>query len=299
MADDAPSAAADTPARGGPLVAALWMTGAIGSFSVMAVAGREMASDLDTFEIMTYRSLIGLVLVATFGLVAGRVSEIRTHRPRLHLVRNIFHFAGQNLWFYALAIIPLAQVFALEFTTPLWVALLAPLVLGERLTRTRLLAAVLGFVGILVVARPGVTEVGIGQYAALLAAVGFACSYLSTKALSDTETVWTIMFWMTLLQAIMGLACAVVDGDMALPPMAQLPWIVAVGLGGLTAHVCIASALTAAPASIVAPMDFFRLPLIAVVGMLLYDEPLEAAIFAGAALIVIGNVLNVRAERRR
>lgn len=300
MAAGRGAAAAATARPGsGAAVAALWMTGAIGSFSVMAVAGREMAVDLDTFEIMAYRSLIGLTLVVGFALATGRVGEVRTGRLRLHLLRNVFHFAGQNLWFYALAAIPLAQVFALEFTTPIWVAIFAPLVLGERLTRARTLAAALGFAGVLVVARPGVSDIGIGHAAALLAAVCFACSYLSTKALSRTERVLTIMFWMTFMQAIMGLGCALADGQMALPPMAQLPWIVAVGLGGLTAHVCIASALTAAPASIVAPMDFLRLPLIAVVGMLVYGEPLEVAVFAGAALIVVGNVVNIRAEGRK
>ena len=290
------------PAAGrAALTAALWMTGAIAAFSVMAVAGREMAVTLDTFEIMLYRSLIGVAIVAGFGALAGRLGGLATRRHRLglHLVRNVFHFTGQNLWFYALALIPLAQVFALEFTTPIWVAILAPLVLGERLTRARLVAAVLGFAGILVVARPGVIEVGAGQVAALAAAIGFAGSVLATKALSRTESVWTILFWMTVMQTVLGLVCAGFDGDIALPSADQWHWIVAVGLGGLVAHLCITSALQAAPASIVAPMDFFRLPLIAVVGMLLYGEPLEIAVFVGALLIVGGNLLNLRAETRR
>jgi drug/metabolite transporter (DMT)-like permease len=279
--------------------AALWMTGAIASFSLMAVAGREVSIDLDTFELMMYRSLIGAVIVTAIGAATGRLPQARTGRLRLHAVRNVFHFTGQNLWFYGVAVIPLAQLFAFEFTTPLWVALLAPLVLGEALTGKRALALLLGFIGILIVARPGFSPLGIGHLAAAMAAVGFAGNVLATKRLSQTETVWTILFWMTWMQALFGLVCAGIDGDIALPQLASVKWVVIVGLCGLTAHLSIASALQCAPASVVAPMDFARLPIIAVVGMVLYGEALEVAVFVGAAMILASNLMNMRAGRRR
>ena len=121
----------------------------------MAIGGREVAGELDTFELMFYRSLIGAAILIPYGLMFSRFREVRTSRLRLHLVRNVFHFTAQNLWFYALAFIPLAQLFAIEFTTPIWIALLAPLFLGESLTRRRVCAAILGFAGILVIAQPG------------------------------------------------------------------------------------------------------------------------------------------------
>jgi drug/metabolite transporter (DMT)-like permease len=279
--------------------AALWMTGAIVSFSLMAVAGREVSVDLDTFELMMYRSLIGAVIVTAIGAVTGRLPQMRTGRLRLHAVRNVFHFTGQNLWFYGVAVIPLAQLFAFEFTTPLWVALLAPLVLGEVLNRKRVLAVLLGFLGILIVARPGISPLGIGHLAAVAAAVGFAGNVLATKRLARTETVWTILFWMTWMQALFGLVCAGIDGDIALPQMASVKWVAIVGLCGLTAHLSITSALQCAPASVVAPMDFARLPIIAVVGMMLYGEALDVAVFVGAALILAGNLMNTRAGQRR
>jgi len=279
--------------------AALWMCGAIVSFSLMAVAGREVSIDLDTFELMTYRSLIGATIVTAFGIATVRLPQVRTRRIGLHGVRNVFHFAGQNLWFFGIATIPLAQLFAFEFTTPLWVALLAPLVLGERLNRMRALAIALGFVGILIVARPGISPLGIGHLAAALAAVGFAGSVLSTKRLSRTESVWTILFWMTWMQALFGLVCAGIDGDIALPRPESVKWVAIVGICGLTAHFSVTQALRCAPASVVSPMDFARLPIIAIVGMLLYDEALEVAVFAGAALILTANLINIRAGRRR
>lgn len=108
------------------------MAGATLSFIAMAVAGREVSTELDTFELMLYRSLIGICIVVSIGGATGHLREINTQQFGLHAIRNIGHFTGQNLWFFAIATIPLAQVVALEFTTPLWVALAAPLLLGER-----------------------------------------------------------------------------------------------------------------------------------------------------------------------
>ena len=278
--------------------AALWMTGAIVSFSAMAVAGRAVAAELDTFELMTYRSIVGLALVVAVGAPTGQLGRIRARRLRLHAIRNLCHFTGQNLWFYAITVIPLAQVFALEFTSPIWVALGAPLVLAERLTGTRVLSAVLGFAGILLVARPDAGGVGPGQAAAAAAALGFAATALFTRRLTRTEPIVSILFWLTVMQAGFGLAMAGLDGDIAWPSAALWPWLAVIGCAGLGAHLCLTTALSMAPASVVMPMDFLRLPVIAVVGMAFYAEPLQAAVFAGAAVIFAANALNIRAESR-
>ncbi|MEE4361188.1 MAG: DMT family transporter [Pseudomonadales bacterium] len=266
------------------------------ALSAMAVSGREVSAELDTFELMLYRSLIGLPVVLGIAWALGGLRTLPTQRPGLHLLRNLLHFSAQNLWFHALAIIPLAQVFALEFTTPIWVILLAPLVLREPITRSGALAALLGFLGILVIVRPGVTALLPAHGAALLAAIGFAGNVLVTKQLSATQSTLCILFWMTLMQAVMALLCAL-PGGLVLPSMALAPWLLVLGLCGIAAHFCITQALRCAPATVVAPMDFLRLPLIAVVGMLLYGEPLEAAVFAGGALIVLGNLVNIRGQR--
>ncbi|TCP42103.1 DMT family transporter [Rhodovulum marinum] len=278
--------------------AAVWMTGAIVSFSSMAVAGRMVSIELDTFELMLYRSLIGILLVVSVAALFGRLGEVSTRQLGLHLVRNISHFTGQNLWFLAITMIPLAQVFALEFTAPLWVALLAPLVLGERLTRSRALAALTGFIGILIVARPDPTALDPGALAALGAALGFAGSALFTKRLTATQGIVSILFWLTVMQAGLGLVCAGIDGDIALPSAATWAPLAVIGCAGLMAHFCLTNALMVAPAIIVMPLDFLRLPVIAIVGMALYGEPLEVAVFAGAALILAANVFNLRAEVR-
>lgn len=280
-----------------PLNAALWMLGSVVSFAAMAIAGREIAAELNTFELMAYRSVIGfVVIVAVIAATGGNFAQVRTTRPGLHVVRNIVHFAGQNLWFYGVAVIPLAQLVALEFTNPIWVALLAPFLLAERMTKWRLIAALLGFTGVLIVARPGVAPLEWGHAAGLGAALGFALNTIFTKQLSRTDSTLCVLFWMTLSQAVMGFLLAL-PGGVTMFSWEMSPWIAVVGFCGLSAHYCLTSALSNAPASVVAPMEFLRLPVIAVAGMMLYGEPLEAAVFAGGIVILIGNLLNVGAER--
>ena len=279
--------------------ACLWMIGAIVSFTLMAIAGRAVSLDLDTFEIMLYRSLIGIAVVVTVASLKGHLRRIRAHKMGWHTARNLSHFAGQNLWFYAITVIPLAQVFAMEFTSPLWVLLLSPLILGEKLTPTRILAAFGGFVGILLVARPGFAEVHPGLILAGLAAVGFAGSAVFTRRLTRTEGIASILFWLTVMQAVFGLVCAGFDGDIALPKGESLPWVVLIALAGLVAHFCITTALALAPATVVMPIDFARLPVIALVGMMLYAEPLDPFVMLGALIIFGANYANIIAETRR
>ncbi|WP_246156516.1 DMT family transporter [Aquicoccus porphyridii] len=279
-------------------LAALWMSGAILSFSTMAIAGREVSYQLDTFEIMMYRSFVGIIIVLGLASATGTWREIQRRDLRTHAMRNFAHFAGQNLWFYAITLIPLAQVFALEFTSPIWVVLLSPLILGERLTPVRLLSAIIGFCGILIVARPSPESFDIGILMAAGSAVCFAMTTMLTKKLTRTETVTCILFYLTVMQAVFGIICAGIDGDIALPDAVNIPLIVLIGCAGLLAHFCIAKALSLAPATVVTPIDFTRLPVIAVLGMLLYQEPLDLFVLLGAAVIFGGNYLNIWTESR-
>jgi drug/metabolite transporter (DMT)-like permease len=275
------------------------MTGSILSFSAMAIAGRAVAPVLDTFELMTWRSVIGLIIVLAVAGAAGRLGEVRFDRLGTHALRNAFHFTGQNLWFWSLTAIPLAQVFALEFTSPLWVILMSPLLLGERITRVRAISALLGFAGILIVARPDLSQINPGVLAAAASAIGFAGSAVFTKRLTRHEGIVSILFWLTLMQTGLGLATSAIDGDVALPTLAIAPWLLVLGCAGVLAHLCLTRALMQAPATVVVPMDFVRLPAIALVGMVFYGEPLDAFVFAGAPVILAANWINIRSETTR
>ena len=282
-----------------PLKAALWMIGAMVSFSVMAVAGRELAPDLNTFQIMFFRSLIGLVIVLVVAGAAGTLTQIKTDRLGLHLLRNAAHFSGQNLWFLAVAYIPFSQLFALEFSTPIWVAMLAPIFLGETLTRRRLLTVVLGFVGVLIVARPDLSQLDPAIIAAIACAVCFAGSLMATKKLTADQSITCILFWLTVMQLGMGVVATMITGGLVMPHGVDIVWVLAVGCGGLMAHFCITRGLALAPAIVVIPLDFMRLPLISVIGFLAYGEAFEWPIIVGALIILVAIVNNLRGEQPR
>ncbi len=290
--------ASSTAVKPNLIGAALWMIGAVVSFSTMAVAGRAVFEELDVYQLMFYRSALGLPLILVFAAFGkGGLRQFRTRRIGLHIARNLSHLVGQFGWFFALAVIPLAQLFALEFTTPLWVTALAPLLLGESLTRMRLAAMALGFMGVLVVLRPGLADVSLGSIIMLIGAVGFAGSLMATKRMTVTEKPLTIIFYMTLIQTPVGLLLAI--NDLHWPTPVTGLWLILVAILGFTAHFYIIRAFSLADAIVVAPMDFLRLPIIAAVGVLIYGEALELWVFVGGALVLVGNYGNLMAEHRK
>lgn len=280
-----------------PIAATLWMGGAIVSFSAMAVAGRMVSGQHDTFEIMAWRSLVGLAVVLVWAAAADRLAEIRTRRLKGHLLRNLCHFTGQNLWFWALGIIPLAQVIALEFTSPIWVILLSPLLLGERITLVRAVSTVLGFAGILIVARPDFGQIDLGVLAAAGSAVFFAGSIILTKRLTRHDGIVAIMFWLTLIQSALGILCTFADGQTTWPTPTSAGWLVLIGLSGLAAHLCLTQALSLASAGFVVTVDFLRLPVFAILGMALFSEPLDALVILGGGVILLANWISIRAAK--
>ena len=277
-----------------PVQAALWMGGTVLSFALMGVCGRELSTELNTFQTLFWRSLSGGVAILPLLFHQGW-GHVRTQRPAAQITRNLFNFLGQYGWFYAIGVISLAEVFALEFTTPIWTALLAFLFLKERLTVPRVAAIALGFAGILLITRPGVEAIPPAAFAVLGAAIAYAVSYTMVKSLTATESPLTILVYMTVVQLPISLAFSV-DG-WVWPSVAAWPWIVVVGLSGLTAHYCMARAFQQADAMLVVPLDFLRLPLIAAVGFFYYGEALNPWVLGGAALVFAANFLNIRYAR--
>lgn len=267
------------------------------SMTAMAVLGREASRELSTTAIMFYRSALSVPLMLVLALAtAGGPSQLATSRPLLHLVRHSIHFLAQYGWFFAISVAPLAQVFAIEFTMPLWITLFAPLLIGERLTLPRLAAAVIGFVGILIVVRPGAETLNAGTLWALTAAAFFALSVIAVRVMTRTETPLRILFWMTVVQTLLALLVSL--GDIPLPSLPTFGWLVLIALAGLAGQYCMAKAFALADTLIVMPVDFLRLPLIAAVGMLVYGETLDPWVLGGGALILAGNYWNLMAERR-
>ena len=204
---------------------------------------------------------------------------------------------AQFAWFKALTLIPLAQVISIEFTMPIWTAILAVAFLGERMGLWKNLAVALGIVGVVIIVRPGTSEIVPGQIIALAAAVGFAISVTMVKSLTRTDSVVTILFWMLLIQSIIGLVPAV---DVWRWPSAYVwAWIIVIAFCGTFSHYCLTRAMLHADATVVVPMDFLRVPLAALAGWLLYGERLDTLTILGAALILSGNLLNLKGTGAR
>lgn len=277
----------------------LWMIAAVLSFSTTAIAIRNLSGQLSLFEILSIRSAFGVAILAGLRLARPDLrGEMRPRRLGLHFIRNGLHFAAQYGWALAITLLPFATVFSLETTNPVWTTLLAALLLGERLTAARIGAIVLGFVGVLIIVRPGLATFQPAAAILLTATLAFAASNIATKKLILTESTFAIMFWMNAMQLPMGL----VGSDphaFARFEVWMLPSIIGIGISGLSAHYCLTNALRWADAGIVLPMDYMRIPLIAVIGWWFYGESVDVFVFIGAAVIISGILWNLRAEARR
>ena len=275
------------------LRAAVWMLGAVVSLIAIAIAGRELTREISVFEVILFRNLLCLVFLAPL-LLCSAENRCRTRRPGRHVLRNTVHFAAQAAWFYGLVHLPLGEVIALEFTSPVWTALLAAVILRERLTRRRVLCVLLGFAGVLVILRPGAAIVEPAAFAVLLSAAGFALMFVLTRTLAASEHPLTILFWMNIVQLPMSLALSL--PGWTTPSLSLWPWLLVVGLAGLSNHYCFARAFALADAGTVAPVDFIRLPLSILVGFLVYAEAIDVFVLVGAIVIFYGNRLNLTAS---
>ncbi len=278
-----------------PFLAGAWMLGALFFLCGMAISGREMSIELNAFQITFIRSFVCLAVILLLLCVVG-FDKVRTAQKKMHVARNVIHFGGQTGWLYGIAILPLAEVFAIEFTAPIWTAILATIILKERLSQHRLLAILLGFAGIMIILRPGLAAIQPAAFVVMFAAICFASTYVFTRHMSTSETPLTVIFYMNLVQLPMGLAASL--PAWTLPSLDLWPWIVLLGVSGLGSHFCFAHAFRHADATVVSPLDFIRLPLIAVVGLLFYNERWDLLILAGGAVIFSGNLLNLWSERR-
>ena len=270
------------------------MLGAVLSFAAMAIAVRELQRHMGSFEILFLRSIVMLAIVA--ALLPRSPGTWRTRRFALHAWRSAIHLAGQYLWVASLGLLALATVFAIEFTIAVWVAVLAALFLHERLTTGRVVQLALGVAGVLIIIRPGGIDFHPAVFLMLLGSLCYAGSLVLTKRLSATDSPQTVLLWMSLMQAPITLLAAL--PSWVTPPLSSLPWILLIGAGSYSAHYCMTRSMALADATVVAPVDFIRLPLIAVIGSVFYAEPFDPLVIVGAAVIFAGTYYSLSRERR-
>lgn len=280
-----------------------WMTGTLMSFSALAISVRELAVSLDVFEILAMRALGGIVILGAYAIFVAPGTLRGPFPLRLHLLRNIVHFIAQICWAYGVTVLPLATVFALEFTAPAWTVVLAVTFLRERLSTARIGAVVLGLCGVLLILRPGAASFRPEALIVLLAAFGFGVQLTTTKFLTGSNSVLTILFWMNVMQFPLFLASDAAFGHSLwfVPKLHidMLPAIAALLISGLLAHVCLTNAFRHGEAIVVVPIDFLRIPFIAVVGVVFYRESFDPMVLLGAAISASGIVWSLRESAGR
>lgn len=262
----------------------IWMILGGLSLLAMAVVIRHLQTKFHILEMIFLRSVISLFLILPWALRQNR-SELVTKRLPLHVFRNGIHYLGNIGWFLGVTLVTLADLQALQFTTPLFVVVMAALFLRESVGPHRWIATALGFVGALVIIRPGFIEISFGTAAVVMSAFFYASSQTATKALSRTDAPNAILLYMALI--FIPISAVPAAFVWVTPSWEDLIPILLLGLSGYWAHSCMIRSFATADASFVMPFDFLRLPFAALLGFFLYQEWPEIWVWIGAVIIFV------------
>jgi len=268
---------------------------AVACWATMMVLVRALSTEYTSFQILFIRTAVGLAMLTPL-FVRNGTKAVRTRRLGLHVLRGSLAYGGQITLFVGIAMIALSDVVALTFTQPIFIVLMACAALGEKMTRVRALATAGGFLGVLVIVRPGFAEVGVGTAIVIVSSLIYAGSNVCIKLLMRTEASSVSVVWANLVMC--PLAAVPAAFLWVTPTPADLALMVGVGVSGTTGIWCVARAYSAADMSTVVPFDFLRLPLVAVAAWLLFDEPTGLWTWAGAAVIFVSTWTLGRAEAR-
>lgn len=256
---------------------------------------RGVKADIALQELLFFRAFIGLIAITI--LVAPRGWRILIpKRPGLQLVRNLFHVSAQYCVFFAILVVPLAEVTAIEFTVPLITGLFAAPLLKEKIGRARWIGMITGFVGVLLVVRPVFAEVPPALLIAIFGAVLFSLNSVMVKVLSQVEDAGTMVFVMNVIQTLVLLGPALYVWTT--PQWHHVPWLLTLGLSGIGTHYCLSRALAIADISIVLPLDFLRMPFIAIIAYLVWGETFSPWTAVGAAIIFGSSYFAIMRERK-
>jgi drug/metabolite transporter (DMT)-like permease len=277
-----------------PLRGGAWMAVAMGCFASMDGLLRHVTVELHPFQTVFLRSASGLVILLPFIVRAG-FSVFRTTRLRLHLARGVSGVVGFTSWVFAISLIPLAEATALSFTMPLFATLFSAVFLRESVSRRRWFAVAAGFLGVLIVLRPGMAAIHPGALVALWTAVVMATTAMLTKRLSATESPLTVVAYVTVFISIATFLLSLPVWRW--PSTEALAFGFATGALGSLAQICMVRAYASADASLIAPFDFLRLPFATVIGVVVFTQVPDAWTFLGAAVIVGANAVSLRRHR--
>jgi len=284
-------------ASGNQLKASGLMLIAVFSFIGMALSVRELSHSMSVFQILFLRVAVALpILLSAMLIFKGPQSFalLRTSNVKLHIVRNIFQMGGQATWIFAIAMLPFATVFAIEYGQPIWAALFGSLILREHPNRWQKVGLAMGFVGVLVIVRPGTEGFSWAALLLLFGSMLYGANYLVTRVLTRTDHALSNPFYTSVMQMPVGLALTLLFAEWVPLSWQTLPYVLVLACGSAAAQHCVAAALSLAPLARVIPIDYLRLPIIATIGAVFYAEAIDPIAMAGAAIVIAGVVLTQR-----
>jgi len=273
----------------------LWMALAAVFFSISFGLVRHISETIDAFEQTFWRQVIGVIILLPFAWRAG-FKGLKTRQLGTNLIRNAVGYVGISMSFYSITLIPMADSVALQFTLPLFTMVFAYLILNEKVGRHRIAATVVGFAGALVILRPGIVEINLGMTVALLAAASFGVSDTLVRRLSRTDGTTLIVFYGFALQIPIALAVSLFNW--VTPSLADWPWLIALGLTSFAAQWSLARAFVLAEASLVSPVLFIRLPMVAVIGFFFFAQVPDIWTGVGAVIIFAATYYSARREAK-
>ena len=274
---------------------ALWMLFAAAMFACMGGFIRHLASDIHPLVTAFFRSVIGMALILPFMARVG-FAMVRTRRHGMFLLRGLVSALGQAFYFIAIAFLPMADAVSLTFTAPLFGVVLAVLLLGEKFRPARGMATVAGFIGVVIVLRPGFADVTLMTTTPLLAALSMSFIWVFVKMLAKTEPNERILFYLMAYTIPISLVPALLVWTT--PALEHVPWLIGLAVVGNLGQVGMTNAYRAADATAVFPFDFARLPFTALIAYLAFSQSPDGWTWLGAGVIFGSTVYVVRHEAR-
>ena len=274
---------------------AMLVVSAAGSLSAMHAIVRFLSPSIHPFELAFFRSLFGFIVILPL-LLRGGIDSVRTHKPRLQMLRGVVSIAAMMSWFYGLSMVPLAEATALSFTNVIFGSLAAIIFLREKMTMARGIAVFIGFVGVLVILRPGFVQMDIGVVCVLFSALCWGCSVVIVKQLGRTDAAVSIVAWVGIQLSILSLPFAL--SVWVWPTMEEWLWLALLGTLATIGHLCMVQGLKLTDAMTIFPLDFTRLIWASLFGLFIFSEWPDVWTFVGAGIIVISGTFMLYREHR-
>jgi drug/metabolite transporter (DMT)-like permease len=274
----------------------LWMCASSLMYATMYIVLRQLSFTFGALEVIWFRAVFSTLFLLPWLLSVG-IGALRTTRFSLHFWRMCATYAAGVAWVYASAHLTLSDVNALMFTSPLFTVLIAAIALGDRGGGRRWATVAVGFLGTLLILRPGVTEVSLAAIVALFSALAFGVGHVLARAGGATENPNAMVFYLYGLQIPLGLGPAV--AEWVWPGPVDYLWLAALGLLTMLAQQGLTRSLKLVPVSLAMPFNFLQLPMVSLMALALYGETSSLWTWSGAALICAAAYDLARREGRK